>query len=240
MRKVFRRGLAISGAVALWMYILVFRPWQHRWGATDEEVRRTLPGDDQIPHPNTEVTRAITIKARPADIWPWLMQIGQGRGGYYSYTWIENLMGLRMKNSDQINPEWQHLKAGDIIPAEPGGSGFRVISVKHNRALVIGGRETDDDRVFAGFKQMFPAFTWAFVLEKVDNEHTRLITRFRGQARRSPLVMLTSPFFELGEFLMTRKMLLGIKQRAEQFSEQVTVRVGKNGHKKPQLEEPVH
>jgi hypothetical protein len=202
---------------ALGAYILLFRPWQHRWGATDEEVKRTLPGDELVPHPDVNLTRALTIRARPAEVWSWLVQIGQGRGGYYSYDWLENLMGLKMKNTDAINPAWQHIHAGDIIPAEPGGKGFKVLVVKPERVLVIGSVESNDEGVFEGFKQMFPAFTWAFVLDEVASEHTRLISRLRGQAQPSQTVAarVTGIFFEPIEFLMTRKMLLGVKQRAE-------------------------
>jgi hypothetical protein len=146
MRKAFASGLIAlaAGTAAVGAYILVFLPWQHRWGATDEEVHRTLPGDDQIPHPDTQWTRAITVQAKAADIWPWLVQIGQGRGGHYSYPWLEKLMGLRVEHADQINPVWQHLKEGDIIPAEPGGGGYWVITVEAGRALVLGAREEDE------------------------------------------------------------------------------------------------
>lgn len=212
-----RRLITISGA-ALGAYILLFRPWQHRWGATDEEIKLTLPGDELVSLPDVVLTRAITIQAKPAEIWPWLVQIGQGRGGYYSYDRFENLVGLKMKNAGAINPEWQHTNVGDIIPAEPGGKGFKVLVVEPEHALVIGSVETNDEGVFEGFKQMFPAFTWAFVLDEIDSEHTRLISRLRGQVQplQTPAARLAGYFFEPVEFLMTRKMLLGIKQRAEQ------------------------
>jgi len=208
-------ALVVVGSVATGGYFLFFRSWIKRWGATEEEVQQALPGDELVLHPDAEFTRALTIQARASDIWPWLVQIGQGRGGYYSYAWLENLMHLRMENADQIHPEWQQLKVGDIIPAEPGGSGFCVSALESGRALVLGGREGDEG-ITQGFTQMFPAFTWAFVLEERDGKHTRLITRWRAQARQTPALQLISPFFELAEFLMTRKMLLGIKQRVEQ------------------------
>jgi hypothetical protein len=174
---------------------------------------------------DVNLTRAITIRARPAEIWSWLVQIGQGRGGYYSYDWLENLIGLKMKNAEGINPEWQHIGVGEIIAAEPGGKGFKVLLVEPERALVIGSVEANDVGVFEGFKQMLPAFTWAFVLEAIDSEHTRLISRFRGQApqNQSLSAMLASYFFEPVDFLMTHKMLLGIKRRAEEASTLVAV-----------------
>lgn len=215
MLKKIGMGLMVVGVAVTGGYLLFFRSRIKRWGATEEEVQRALPGDELVLHPNAQFTRALTIQARASDIWPWLVQIGQGRGGYYSYTWLENLMHLRMENADQIHPEWQHLKVGDILSAEPGGSGFRVTALEPGRALVLGGREGDEG-ITQGFTQMFPAFTWAFVLKERDGKHTRLITRWRGQSRQTQTLKLISPFFELAEFLMTRKMLLGIKQRVEQ------------------------
>jgi len=221
----FARRLITVSAAGLGAYILLFRPWQQRWGATDEEIKRTLAGDELVAHPDVNLTRAITIRARPAEIWSWLVQIGQGRGGYYSYDWLENLMGLKMKNAEGINPEWQHISVGEIIPAEPGGKGFKVLLVEPERALVIGSVEANDEGVFEGFKQMLPAFTWAFVLAEIDSQNTRLISRFRGQApqNQSLAARLAGYFFEPVDFLMTRKMLLGIKLRAEQASTLVAV-----------------
>lgn len=215
--KIARRVITVSGA-ALGAYILLVRPWQRRWGAADEEVKRTLPGDELVSNPDVILTRAITIRARPAEVWPWLVQIGQGRGGYYSYDWLESMIGLKIENTRSINPEWQHLSVGDIIPAEPGGKGFKVLAIEPEKALVIGSIEANDEGVFEGFKQMFPAFTWAFVLEKVDDEQTRLISRLRGRAQpdQPASARIAGSCFEPVEFLMTRKMLLGIKRRAEQ------------------------
>ena len=208
----------MASAVGLGAYVLFFRPWQRRWGATDEEVNATLPGDELAPYADVVETRVVTINATPAAIWPWLVQIGQGRAGYYSYTQMENLAGLKMKNAEGINPEWQHLQVGDIVPAEPGGKGFKVYALEHERALVFGGREGDEG-VFEGFTQMFPEFSWAFVLVPVDSEHTRLIARLRGSLRPSFSNKLTGYFFEPIEFLMSSRMLLGIKKRVEQAGE---------------------
>jgi hypothetical protein len=208
----------MAGAAGLGAYVLFFRPWQRRWGATDEEVSGTLPCDELVPHADVVETRVVTIEATPAAIWPWLVQIGQGRAGYYSYTQLENMAGLKMKNAEGINPEWQHLQVGDIIPAETGGKGFKVYALEHERALVLGGREGDEG-VFEGFIQMFPEFSWAFVLVPVDSEHTRLISRLRGSSRPTFSNRLMGFVFEPVEFLMTRKMLLGIKEHAEQAGE---------------------
>jgi hypothetical protein len=222
MAMKFARNLITVSGAALGAYVFFVRPWQRKWGATDEEVQRTLPGDELIAHPDVKLTRAVTIRAKPAGIWPWLVQIGQGRGGYYSYDWLENLAGLKMKSAQDINREWQQLKVGDIIPVEPTGKGFKVLAIEPEHALVIGSVEAVDEGVFEGFKQMFPAFTWVFVLEVIDSEQTRLISRFCGQSEPSQSARFAGKFtgfvVEPIEFLMTRKMLLGIKQRAEQAS----------------------
>ena len=218
MARRIMGNIIMVGAAGLGAYILFFRPWQHRWGATDEEVNATLPGDELVPYADVVETRVVTIKATPAAIWPWLVQIGQGRAGYYSYTQLENLAGLKMKNAEGINPDWQHLQVGDIVPAEPGGKGFKVYTLEHERALVFGGREGDEG-VFEGFTQMFPEFSWAFVLVPVDSEHTRLISRLRGSSRPTFGNRLMGLVFEPVEFLMTRRMLLGIKKLGEPTSE---------------------
>ena len=123
-----------------------------------------------------------------------------------------------MKNAEGINPDWQHLQVGDIVPAEPGGKGFKVYVLEHERALVFGGREGDEG-VFEGFTQMFSEFSWAFVLVPLDSENTRLISRLRSSSRPSFGNRLMGVFFEPIEFLMTSRMLLGIKKRAEQANE---------------------
>lgn len=219
--KFASRVITVSGA-ALGAYVFFVRPWQRRWGATDEEVQRALPGDELIAQSDVKLTRAVTIQAKPAAIWPWLVQIGQGKGGYYSYDWLENMAGLKMKSAVGINPDWQQLKVGDIIPAEPGGKGFKVLAIEPEHFLVIGSVEPVDEGVFEGFKQLFPAFTWAFVLEPIDGEQTRLISRFCGKSEPSQSLKFAGKFAgfisEPIEFVMTRKMLLGVKQRAEQVA----------------------
>ena len=100
-------------------YWFVLRPWHLVWGATASEVESVWPGDHLIPHPMGECTHAITINRPAAAVWPWLAQIGQGRGGFYSYAWLENLLGCRMENADRIMPEHQQLRVGDPILDAP-------------------------------------------------------------------------------------------------------------------------
>lgn len=97
-------------AVLAILYHLVIRPWHLRWGTIDDEATRALPGDDFAPESNPPATHAISINASAKEVWPWLVQMGQGRGGFYSYTWLENLIGCQIKNANEIVPDWQHLE----------------------------------------------------------------------------------------------------------------------------------
>ncbi|MCL5961159.1 MAG: hypothetical protein M1358_17945 [Chloroflexi bacterium] len=116
--------LAAAGIVTLPLYLRVIRPWQLRWGATDAELARSMPGDDIVQRPTFVATRAVTIQARPNEIWPWLLQIGCRRAGWYSYDWIDN---LGTPSAERIIPELQHLEVGDLIPMSPDRKlGFTV------------------------------------------------------------------------------------------------------------------
>src|SRR5688572_17802308 len=105
--------VAIAGAV----YHPLLLPWMTTWGATATEVGMVLPGDELAPQPTYQSTRAVTIAAPPERIWPWLVQIGQDRGGFYSYDWMANLVGAGIHNADRIVPEWQHRVHGDFVPS---------------------------------------------------------------------------------------------------------------------------
>jgi hypothetical protein len=218
MNKKFTIGGTALGAMGLGAYYLLFRPWERRWGATDEEMQRAHPGDEIIPGADIVEMRVVTVKATLAAIWPWLVQIGQGRAGYYSFDWLENLAGAKMKNAEGINPDWQHLQVGDIIPVEPGGKGFKVYMLEPERALVLGGRKGEAG-ILEVFTQRAPAFSWAFILVPLDSERTRLISRFRIQSQPSLWNTLTDIFVVPLDFLMTRRMLLGLKKRAEKTGE---------------------
>lgn len=223
MFKKMSAGLATLTGVAVVIYLRFFRPWYLRWGATDEEVEQSMPGDEEVSQANYQSTRAITIKALAAEIWPWLVQMGQGRGGFYTYTWLENLVGLRISNVDQILAEFQHLKVGDIIPLEPGGSGYRVASIEPNKLLVLVIRATDSGVMGTVMKQGNGASTWVYLLRELDSERTRLIVRWRARLKptiKTPSLVLISLLLAPIEFVMERKMLLGIKKRAERASRQ--------------------
>lgn len=208
-------GLLVAAAVA--GYALVIRPWHRRWGATGEEVERPLPGDDLVSGCNFDTTRAITIDARPEEVWPWLVQIGQGRGGFYSYDWLENTMDLGIHSASQILPECQDLKVGDTIALEPEGSGYTVAIVEPGSHLVLLTRGEGDSELDAVFRNAHAESTWAFVLEEFEHARTRLIVRWRARwdLMASPLSCAIGVVLDPIEFVMEQKMMRGIKERAE-------------------------
>jgi hypothetical protein len=218
MLKKIGVGLATLGAVAAGVYLLFIRPWHLRWGATNEEVHHSMPGDDLVTRVLTESTRAITINAPAEMVWPWLVQIGQGRGGFYSYDWLENLLGLDIHSADRILSEYQSLVVGDLVQLAPG-SGMTVALIEPGQLLVL--HETFDpltgrmiDRT-AEHPGRFVDGSWAWLLKGHERQTTRLLTRFRADLRPT---FLGRPFLALLEpiiFMMEHKMLLGIKQRAE-------------------------
>ena len=215
---------AAFGAVAA-VYLLVVRPWHLRWGASAEVVSRPLAGDELIPSPRMQSTRAITIAASAERVWPWLVQLGTGRGGWYSYDFLENLVGLRIHTVNRIVPELQHLRVGDIIPAAPPPYlGFRVLSIEPPHVLVtsatvdlITGLTLDPEGPPAG-RRLDSSYT--FVLQPVDESRCQLIARFRS-AYAPGLVndLLVRCALEPVHFVMERGMLQGIKRRAETATE---------------------
>lgn len=208
-------GLTATAAVVA-AYRYGIQPWHRTWGATDAEVEMSLPGDGLVPRPAYQTTRAITIDASPKTVWPWLVQIGQGRAGFYSYEWLENLFGLEIQNADRVHPEWQELEAGDRVRLAPadqyaGHAQMRVVHFDPNRALVLGPVvETADDLEAAA---RTGAGTWAFMLSPVGDDQTRLIVRTRS--RRWTASRIAFRLYDPAHFLMERKMLLGLKERAE-------------------------
>jgi hypothetical protein len=186
--------------------------WQRGWGATGAEQSRDLPGDDLIPYPNAGATRAVSIGAPPDAVWPWLVQIGQDRGGFYSYDALENLVGLSIHSADAIVPEWQDLAVGDAVRLGPGID-LTVKVAQPPRALVL---FTDlplpPDRRDDDVPNL--RFSWAFALDREGPADSRLTIRERyGWDRTRVGVAVWG--VEWVSFLMTQKMLRGIKARAE-------------------------
>jgi len=183
-------------------------------------LEKHWPGDELVQQPGY-YTRAITVQAPAEQIWQWIVQIGQDRGGFYSYTWIENLLGCDIHNANRVHPEWQNLKAGDPILLHPKIPPFPAVIVEPGRVIVLHGdtrQGPPSDLVRPGD---FVATTWTLFIEPVDERTTRLIERFHSDYNST----LMNAFFnrvilEPGSFIMERKMLLGIKQRAERAAEQ--------------------
>ncbi len=186
-------------------YLLFFRRWGLTWGAVSDEVAAELPGDELLADARLVTTRAITVDAPPEAIWPWLAQMGSGRGGAYTYDWVENLLGLNMHSASEILPEYQDIKVGDELPLGSGGPVMRVEVLDPPRALVL--RTSDRNWV------------WIFALLP-DRDSTRLVSRNRIATKAlGPAGRLFYRFFmEPGSLVMERKMLLGIKQRAERVT----------------------
>jgi hypothetical protein len=214
--KVPWKTLAASaaGAVSLATLDLALRPLFMNWGATDQESWKAWPGDELCPDAASVATRAITIHAPADEVWPWLIQIGQDRGGFYSYTWLENLVGAKMHHADRILPHIAPRLVGDTVWMAPperydSKACMRVAQVEPGRALVL---VAPDDYESATTSCTAPQGTWAFYLVPVDDRTTRLIVRSRSAAKAGAGRLL---FFDPIHFIMERKMMIGIRDRAE-------------------------
>lgn len=208
--KKIMAAIGVTGAVALPAYLLAFRPWHLRWGTTSDEATRSLPGDDLVPQPKQLSTRAITIQADAVDIWPWLAQIGQGRGGFYSYDWLENLAGCDIHNADRIIPNFQQVAVGDRVRLGPEGYPFyTVAALEPERFLLL--RGADPEQESPPVEDI-----WLFYLDEIAPGTTRLIARNRRDYE--PTVgnwLVWQILIEPLHFLMEQKMLRGIKYRTE-------------------------
>ncbi|HEX9085539.1 MAG TPA: hypothetical protein VF836_12445, partial [Gemmatimonadaceae bacterium] len=212
---VARRIRHLCGVVIAWLIliyialVIAIRPWSIQWGTTAAERAMALPGDRLVPVAHYHIDHGITINAPTAAVWPWLIQIGQDRGGFYSYSSLENAIGARVSNAERIVPEWQSRRVGELVRSVPpnwmGGRfgpdlGWRILELIPGQALVLEG--------------------WgAFALLSIDDSTTRLLIRTRspglpriGTVVLSPLDLLA---FEPAHLIMERQMLLGIKKRVE-------------------------
>jgi hypothetical protein len=181
--------------------------WMAHWGATGEELAAILPGDALVPQPDLTTTRAVTISARAADVWPWIAQLGQGRGGFYSYDALENLLGCDIHSADRIVPAWQDVAVGAQVRLAPEVA-MTVAVTEPGHALVLHGG------IPLGSAAAPFDCTWAFVLRERPDGSTRLISRERyGYLRRWAgfIVLPTS----VVSFVMSQKMLRGIAERVE-------------------------
>lgn len=182
-------------------FSLVVRPWYMQWGTTEQEVALPLPGDRFIPTGAVVSTRAITIQAPADHVWRWVVQLGQGRGGFYSYSWLENLFAADMHNVNEILPELQQLRVGDRLALMRNGEQSPVTSVdvtglEPGRTLVLGEG-------------------WTLALVPLDGQTTRLIVRYPWVVDGPANALYYYPIFEPAHFLMESGMMLGIMARAE-------------------------
>lgn len=224
-------GLAVTGyLIARRVTERVLRPWEQAWLATPEESARVLSGDELVMAPTIDETRAITIDAAPAAIWPWLVQMGYGKAGWYSY----DRMDMHGGSANAIEPAWQNLAVGDPVPTHPTG-GFKVAVIEPERTLVLymdremvrpATAASEDvtestpvgltaagklgSRAMAEFRG-----TWTFRLEPIGERQTRLLERFRLALPDQPGSVVARSAMGFGMFLMTRKQMLGLKARAE-------------------------
>jgi hypothetical protein len=200
-------GIGLAAAAAVYAYRKRLRDWHLHWGANLEEIEAELPGDELLADPDVVSTRVVSIDAPHSAVWPWLVQMGPGRGGAYTYDWIENLFGLGMHSTDRIHPEWQKLEVGDtpsVAPGkEPGPNAMRVRVLERESALVSASADG--------------TWVWAFVLAP-DGESTRLISRNRIERGESMAARVGLALLTPGSWAMERKMLNGIKERAERLA----------------------
>ena len=235
-------AVSVLAGMAIAFYLQV-REQQKSWGIVPADRSRDLAGDDLVADPGIIETRSLSVAAPPSRIWPWLVQMGYGRGGWYSYDKLD----IRGSSADAILPEFQDLAVGDIVPTHPGG-GFMAKVVEREQALVLyldtelvkrqveasiaekGDAALDDidDEMPGGLQfvgamgdMTMPEFraTWTFILEPEAGGRTRLIERFRVWTADAGLPQkLGLPVMGMGVFAMTRKHMLGVKERAEASS----------------------
>jgi len=230
----FVRVAAVGAAITvpIGAYAFMVRPWMRRWGIDATEAATLLPGDDVVPDATAVETRGITIDAAVGDVWPWLVQMGFGRAGFYSYDQLD----MKGHSATEVKPEWQQLAVGDTLPTHPGG-GFTVRALEPEHALVV---YVDSEMAATWTKDARPAptagigasgaflgtsmptefaGTWAWIVKATPKGDTRLIERIRFRFpadERTRGVALGALGF--GMFVMMRKQMLGIRDRAERLA----------------------
>jgi hypothetical protein len=217
LHKIALAAVTLEALGAAYSFVLL--PRLRRWGATPDELSRPLPGDHLVPDALYTTTHAATVSAAAADIWPWLVQIGQGRGGFYSYDVLENLARLDIHSADRIHPEWQDLRLDeDFMALDPDGYMKLTVRVlEPERAYVVRSGAPHEPPQEAGdlFRGEM-AWSWGFYLEPIDDHTTRLIIRTRAAWRPT----VTAAFgrailLEPVHSIMEQGMLRGIRTRAE-------------------------
>jgi hypothetical protein len=214
--RLARGGARLVGAAATYWFVV--RPWHLRWGATAAEVSQRWPGDELVTRPVTRAVRAVTVAAPPGRVWPWLMQVGRDRGGFYSYTWLENLIGADIRNVYRLIPGLPEREPGDTVWMGPedrfGGEARMVVAkVVHERAMVLV-MPSDADR--ARTEGRAREGVWSFALDPLGPDSTRLVMLSLGAEAPTPSRRIADLFFwEPAHFVMERRMMLTIKRLAE-------------------------
>jgi hypothetical protein len=207
--------------IFLIFYVFVLRKWFSSWGATREERAMHMPEDDMVKNPFIDMTHAITIQAPPESVFPWFRQIGQGRGGFYSYDRLERLFGFGIHNVYLIDPNLQDIRVGDHIRLHQNGMGVTVLALEDNKKLVIGmdSRNLPEGRkhFVPVAKGMFIAGFWSFTLIRQPDGSTRLIERWKIEwSAGNPILNMLLVFgFELPSFIMEQRMLRVIRMLSE-------------------------
>lgn len=216
MRRVLApvvKGAVLSAAA---MSAVTLRWSALHWGATTEETREQLAGDEIIRDPGLVATRAITVEAPPEQVWPWVVQLGSGRGGFYSYDRLENLLGCQVDSAETVVEAWQRLETGDLVHLHPQVA-LSVAAVDPARSLVLHAGPAMSVAT-SGLPDAAPYdFTWAFVLRRHPHRATRLIVRERFAYLHPWSFLLVEPV-SAASSVMSREMLRGIRDRAERAS----------------------
>lgn len=216
-----RLVLGVLLAAVLTATAFVASHWSRmlHWGATPAEVAEVISGDEIVATPRYLSTHALTIQAPARAVWPWLVQMGQGRGGLYSYDWLENLVGCHIHSIDRIDPDLQDLAVGDVVRMVPEGTEpplrLVVARIELPHLLVLGPPESRE----SAYAAHLPYPSWTFRLTPMGPERCRLVVRFQNDFTPTPLARI-GYHYALAPIhtVMERKMMLGIKRRAEQAS----------------------
>ncbi len=193
------------------VYRIFLLPAMLRWGASNEELEKTYPGDELVKYDYSN-TVAVTVNAKPSDIWPWVAQMGLHKGGFYSYTWLENIFGCKLNNAEFINPAWQYPVKGEIEPVcaseEGKGGGWKISVVEKNHALVWTGVNNAQ-------------WMMGVYIDSIDLNKSRLVTRQRFKTPKflSMSWWLEKIWFEWAHCVMQHGMINGIKDRAEKLKQ---------------------
>jgi hypothetical protein len=209
-----------GGSLMLVLFILPFLRTRYRtWGATDEDVRRELPGDELVKDVKGWYHHAIPICAAPADVWPWIVQLGQNKGGFYSYELLENIVGSKIHNADSIIPEFQNTVVGDKVAMTPKAAPYIVAAIEPIQVLVLRLRVNLQTQETIGNAKPLPDkyqdSSWVFFLEDTAEGNTLLTSRSRNDWNQSKTNTFFYGMFGVISETMDRKMLKGIKKRAE-------------------------